>query len=185
MKWGVLLLLAGCQFAPLPPTADAGSGSDGGSGSGSLQGPLAFDVHGAFEQKFVTSQGQLLGYTFVLVDHDLGCAQLHALDGGPVPGAFHQVYAGVYAQQANSGPPPGTYQVLTNFPPGGGYAAFVSWYDFYGDGGNAGPFVATDGSITLTTSGDSELAGNFSATVPDANGQATNLTGAFDALACP
>ena len=184
MRWAWLLLLAGCQLGPVIPSDDAGLPGDGGAGTGSLQGPLAFPVHGAFELHN-TPGGQLTGFSFVLVEHALSCSELEALDGGSVPQSYRQIYAGVLANQANDGPPPGTYQVLTNFPAGGGYAAFVSWTDIYGDGGQSGPFQATDGSVTLATSGPYEVSGSFNATVPDANGQSTNLSGIFDAPYCP
>lgn len=185
MKWTWLLLLAGCQLAPINPQDDAGPPPDAGPGTGTLQGPMAFDVHGAFELHNVTSDGQTLGYSFVMVEHDLTCAEQQALDGGPIPVPFREVYAGVLSNTPNSGPPTGTFQVLESFPSGGGYAAFVSWTEFYGDGGSAGPFVATDGSVTLSISGPYEVSGTFSATLPDANGQATGLTGLFDAPYCP
>lgn len=180
--WVAVVLIAGCQLQQ-PPSSGDGGASDGGfdAGTGSLSGPLAFGVHQSFELHNVDSQGNLTGYSLVLVDYDNTCSQL---ESGNKPAAFHQVQAGVVAAAANDGPPAGTYQVMTSLPTTG-FAAYVEWEQFYGDGGGVGPLLAQSGTVTFTAADANRLSGTFEADVPDPNGQVTHLSGTFDAPYCP
>jgi len=165
---------------------DAGVVGDGGPGTATLTGQNAFGDAGAFESHLLDqSSGVTLGYEADITNNGLACSALESLNGARAPGSYAYVIIRVVGENVAAGPNPGTYSVVDTTPTDGSYGAGVGWGFAYSDGGGSGTFVATDGSVTVTQSSDTEFAGTFTATVPDANGQYTELSGTFDAPFCP
>jgi hypothetical protein len=180
------LLLNACLANPDQNPGDGGLTGDGGTGTASLQGSLAFNVTSANEVHLSAQNGDATGFGFVLTDTALSCGQLQALDGGAPPVAYHQVFGGVGCVDGCATPGPGTY------PVGAAGSAqqlvgFVFVGQRYPDAGATGPdATAQSGSITLTDSSTDALSGNFQVTVLDPNtGLQTTLQGTFDTTYCP
>ena len=196
------LILAGCSGSSGSSSSSASSGSTTGSGGGSsgstgsgsvsLTGALAFSPTRAYETITQENDGgrahrpngapnlALPGFTAVADDASSQCAPWAA---GAAWMAAGYVFEGNESVDDLPDLAPGTYPIFVGPADGSGSYVRLSKPD---PAGGADVFDAKVGSVTFTAITAQRIAGSFDVMVVDQYGtDGGELSGTFDALACP